>query len=158
MISEQEVNYLKGLVKSHGKRKALLFYDKDYNNVEGEIKVNTCAISTMEAEEVTPKKRLQLNVEISPKDKEIVDKTCDETGMSRANYIHNLINNAPSESIKTGEEEENIPVRKKFNKEEFVVTVDYIQDIKERLEDLEAEKNQLLNELESLRKEVMSYI
>lgn len=37
-------------------------------------------------------------------------------------------------------------------------TIMYIKDIKERLEDLEAEKAQLLNELENLRKEVLAYI
>ena len=37
-------------------------------------------------------------------------------------------------------------------------TILYIRDIKERLEDLEAEKNQLLKELEDLRNEVLEYI
>ena len=37
-------------------------------------------------------------------------------------------------------------------------TIMYIKDIKERLNDLEAEKNQLLNELDSLRNEVLAYI
>lgn len=39
-----------------------------------------------------------------------------------------------------------------------MATISYIQDIKERLEDIEAEKNQLLNELESMKKELMESI
>ena len=50
------------------------------------------------------------------------------------------------------------PKTKKFNAENIATTISYIQDIKERLNDIEAEKNQLLNELEELRKEVMEYL
>lgn len=149
MISEQEVNYLRSLVKSHGKGKALLFYDKNFN-VKGESEMEICDIPVMEVEEVTPKKRLQFNVDITPEDKEIVDKTCDETGISRANYIHNLINNTSAE--------EDVPTRKIFKKDEIVTTISYIQDIKERLEDIEAERNQLLNELADLKKEVIGML
>lgn len=37
-------------------------------------------------------------------------------------------------------------------------TILYIKDIKERLEDLEAERNQLIKELEEMRNEVLAYI
>lgn len=42
--------------------------------------------------------------------------------------------------------------------DEIARTILYIQDIKERLEDLEAERNQLTTELEQLRNEVLVYI
>ena len=50
------------------------------------------------------------------------------------------------------------PYKKKIDAENITNTILYIQDIKERLEDLEAEKAQLLNELEELRKEIMEQI
>lgn len=102
MISEQEVNYLRSLVKSHGKRKALLFYDKDFNMKGEESEMEICDVPAMEVEEV--------------------------------------------------------PTRKIFKKDEIVTTISYIQDIKERLEDIEAERNQLLNELEDLKKEVIGML
>lgn len=47
---------------------------------------------------------------------------------------------------------------KKFDVDSIATTISYIQDIKERLNDIEAEKNQLNAELEDLRKEVMEYL
>lgn len=42
--------------------------------------------------------------------------------------------------------------------DEIAKTILYIQDIKELLEDIEAERNQLTAELETLRNEVLAYI
>lgn len=46
----------------------------------------------------------------------------------------------------------------KMDADKITTTIMYIKDIKERLDDLEAEKAQLLNEYESLKKEVMDFI
>lgn len=54
------------------------------------------------------------------------------------------------------ENEPTIP--SKLTPEKVVNTIMYIQEIREHLEDLEAERNQLLNELEELRNEVLTYI
>lgn len=48
--------------------------------------------------------------------------------------------------------------KKKFDLDSITTTISYMQDIKERLEDIEAEKNQLLNEYAELKKEVMDSI
>lgn len=117
MISEPEVNYLKSLVKEHGKKKAMLYYDKAKNQYP----------TTYE--------------------------TKGEYDLSK--YDYKFEETTP---IPTPAEEENIPTRKTFDKDTIVATVSYIQDIKERLNDLEAEKNQLLNELELMKKEVLEYI
>lgn len=50
------------------------------------------------------------------------------------------------------------PKSSKIDADKITNTIMYIRDIKERLEDLEAEKAQLVNELESLRQEVLEYI
>ena len=50
------------------------------------------------------------------------------------------------------------PTRKPFDKDNIVTTICYIQDIKERLNDIEAERNQLINEWKDLQKELMGYI
>lgn len=150
MISEQEVNYLHSLVKSHGVRKAMPFYNKNKNAFEGE--------SVMEEESVvveTPveePKKVQFNCDIPVEDKQVIDQECEKLGLTRANYIHMLLNKKDVPVVQT---EEDIPTRKPFDKEEAMATLSYIQDIKERLEDIEAEKNQLLNELESMKKELI---
>ena len=52
--------------------------------------------------------------------------------------------------------EEDIPTRRKrIDPDEILKTIMYIQDINDRLEDLEAEKNQLINEREACKKEVL---
>jgi hypothetical protein len=60
------------------------------------------------------------------------------------------------EPVETTSEEK--PAKKKFDIDEITTTIAYMQDIKERLEDIEAEKNQLLAEYEQLKKEVMDAI
>ena len=55
--------------------------------------------------------------------------------------------------------EDNLPTRaEKVDIDKIAITIGYIQDIKEKLNDLEAEKAQLLAELEELRKEVMDVL
>ena len=54
------------------------------------------------------------------------------------------------------EDTENLPTRRKrIDPDDILKTIMYIQDINDRLEDLEAEKNQLINEREACKKEVM---
>ncbi len=64
------------------------------------------------------------------------------------------------EEVETVENEETeySPIPQKVDPDKIAATISYIQDIKERLQDLEAEKNQLLNELEELREEVKSVL
>ena len=73
------------------------------------------------------------------------------------NDISKLIKSAEDMTFdmnKIQEEEKN----KKFDPDKTMNTILYIQEIKERLNDLEAEKNQLLAELEQCRKEVIDVI
>lgn len=69
-----------------------------------------------------------------------------------------VVENEIIEASNTPTEEEIKPSNKQTEADKITTTILYIREIKERLEDLEAEKNQLLNELETLRKEVMDYI
>lgn len=111
MISENEVEYIKSLTKQHGVRKAMMYYDKNWN-----------------------KKSENIGYE-RPKDD---------------SYIFEIANNVAAEELI----ESTKNLSKGIDIDNLTRTILYIQDIKERLEDLEAEKNQLLNELEMLRKEV----
>lgn len=154
MISEDEVNYLKGLVKSHGKKKALLYYDKTRTmNVEvsdmypPETKEE---IMNEIVEEEQETKKVQFNVNLSVEDKQLVDAEARKLGISRGEFIHSLLNKKEEPTPY-----QDIPTRKPFDKEEAMVTLSYIQDIKERLNDIEAERNQLLNELELMKKELI---
>ena len=48
--------------------------------------------------------------------------------------------------------------KKKVDIDDIAIKIGLIQDIKDKLEDLEVQKNQLNTELEELRKEVMEYL
>ena len=48
--------------------------------------------------------------------------------------------------------------RAKVDIDEIAIKIGYIQDIKDKLEELEVQKNQLTVELEQLRKEVLEYL
>lgn len=113
LISEEEIDYIKSLIKKHGKRKWRKFYDKDWNK----------------------KEEKPMNVI-----------TSDE-----AMFI---------EEVREKEEKENKPstTTNKVDIDSVAITIGYIQDIKERLKDLEAEKAQLLNEYSQLKQEVISAI
>lgn len=114
MISEQEVNYLKSLVKSHGKRKAMLFYDKHKNAIptademEGEW-IKTEETPLVVENPVVEAKRVQFNCDISVDDKKIIDNECEKLGLTRTNYIHMLLNK--KETPVVAQTEENIPTR-----------------------------------------------
>ena len=123
-IPEYEVQYLEKLIKDHGVRKAILYYDRIGNDHK--------------PHDIEP---VEKPYEIFKKDAkvaQIAEKTTAKV----------------AEDNKTDEK----VTKDKFNAEKITNTILYIQDIKERLEDLEAEKNQLLNELEQLRKEVMDVL
>ena len=48
--------------------------------------------------------------------------------------------------------------KKRVDIDEIAIKIGYIQDIKDKLDDLDVQKNQLMAELENLRKEVMEYL
>ena len=88
-------------------------------------------------------------ITVEPADENIIDSEQELFLASHKEYLEQRDNKA--------KEETNTP-QKKFDLEKVTTTIAYIQDIKERLEDIEAEKNQLLAELEELRAEVMPYL
>ena len=53
---------------------------------------------------------------------------------------------------------EDAPKKANFNADKVLDQILKIQDLKERLEDLEAEKNQIMAELEMIRKDIMEVI
>lgn len=50
------------------------------------------------------------------------------------------------------------PVKEKLDIDEIAIKIGMVQDIKEKIDNLEAEKIQLTNELEKLRKEILEYL
>ena len=60
---------------------------------------------------VVEAKRVQFNCDIPAEDKQVIDQECEKLGLTRANYIHMLINKKDSVPEKT---EEDIPTRKKL--------------------------------------------
>lgn len=132
LLEEDEVDYLQDLVKKFGTRKAMLWYRKDKDTRQ-------------------PKPK-EVPVEIPAPQKDISDASILNTN----NRLHQVLPNVlpPEHEIKF--------VEPKSERETLIDKVTrnimYIQDIKERLEDLEAERQQLLSELKECQDEVMSYI
>lgn len=140
MLAEDEVMHLKALFKKYGKRKAMLYYKKDWNDK----KVNT-------AEEAMFIDKPEL-AHVDAKGCNIVN---------TAGMLQQYFPGIPSVDTATPLEVENnqpTVIKKKFDIDEITTTISYIQDIKERLEDIEAEKNQLLKEKEDLVKEILEFL
>lgn len=124
-IPEYEVEYLEKLIKDHGVRKAILYYDRVGNDHK--------------PHDIKP---VEKPYEMFKKESEKVAQIAEKS----------------SAKVADDNKADEIVTKDKFDAEKITNTILYIQDIKERLEDIEAEKNQLLNELEQLRKEVIDAI
>lgn len=112
MLTENECNYIKELIKEHGARKFMMYYKKDRED----------------AVNVYHSKKEQVQLEHYP--------------------VFNPVAPVKEESKK----------ETSMNADQVTNKIMRIQDIKEELEDLDARKNQLNNELEMLRDEIMDWI
>lgn len=122
LIDEDEIMYLKKLVKSHGIRKAMNFYNKDHNK---KTNVSKGAI-IVETNPVIPKAVIKA-------EEPVVVETKHSSGI-----------------------DEKIPV-KKFDADDLIYHFERIQDLKEELENLEARRNQINNEIASHRETIMAH-
>ena len=131
LLEEEEVAYLQDLVKKFGIRKAMLWYRKDKN-------------TRQPAPRKIPVKIPVPEVDISEASIVNTDDRLQQVmpKVEAPNYIHEV------HEVTEAEHKRNQVFR----------TIEYIQDIKERLEDIEAERQQLLSELKECQEEVMSYI
>ena len=130
-ISESEAHHIAQLVREHGPRKAMMYYEKDWEMVLKEPKINESETKLIDASILNTSGRLE---DCLP-------------GIGTVETSEKISEDAFKKAATT-----------KFNPDKILNTISYIQDIKERLEDLEAERNQLLNELAELKQEVMSVI
>lgn len=134
LLEEDEVDYIQDLVKKFGVRKAMLWYRKDKNT------------------RYPKPKQEKIPVEIPAPQKDIPDASILNTNNRLQQVMPNVA--PPKTEVAFTEpksERENI-----INK--VTRNIMYIQDIKDRLEDIEAERQQLLSELKECQEEVMSYI
>ena len=133
MLDEEEVEYIKKLKKKHGTRKAMMYYKKDWNNKPVKKKEDDWRDDShifADAAELFCKQNEEFQQQTE---------TQEEAQMVE-----------PQQEYSYGNDD--------FNVDKITNTILYIREVKERLNDLEAEKNQLLKELEDLRKEVMDAI
>lgn len=161
-ISDKEVNRIKKLINKYGRRNWLM-----YNNKDEEL--NVCVEDLTPHEDITQltdeevekgmiklnnSKKAQFNVSIQAEDKKFVDEECKRLGISKGEYITQLIRGGsvtPTPAV----EEKATPI---FDADKFINQMLRIQDIKERLDNLEAERNQLVNELAMIKKEMIEVI
>ena len=69
-----------------------------------------------------------------------------------------VIEHKTVEPVMEAKAQSEIKKNDEFNPDKLMNTLMYIKDIKERLEDIEAERNQLLGELELMKKEIIDSI
>ncbi len=155
MLAEDEVMHLKSLFKKYGKRKAMMYYKKDWNTIcEKKLKMTTSAEEAMFIDKP----------ELAHVDDNDISKYRPSSDvLNSVNTVDRLQDCFPNMAIADTEQECSEEVFKrasttKMNPDKILDTIMYIQDIKERLEDLEAEKNQLLKEKEDLVKEIMEFL
>ena len=110
-----------------------------------------------EVEEVPVKNpsRIQLNVNISEDEEKIIAEACADRNISKGEFIKSLINGVVEPKPVPVQEPAPAPV---FDADKFINQVLRIQDIKERLDNLEAERNQLTNELVMIKQEMIEAI
>lgn len=133
-IPEWEFDRVRKLIAKFGKRNWLLHNEKD--------KVRAAQ------EHMTPVEKVEENPDDQAK------KMLNAIAEGKTDYMFIDKPELAPIPLKTAEEKE----KAKLNPDKVMNTILYIQDIKERLNDLEAEKNQLLAELEQCRKEVIDVI
>ena len=127
-IPQDEINYIRGLIKKYGTLKKAMLFYKKDHWKDNMEQAN--------------KKQWE--------EPDIVEiKNPFEKGM-KPEFIE-VEDEKPAE-------EELTKKPTKFDIDKVTKTILYIQDIKERLEDLEAERNQLINELNECKKEVMEVL
>ncbi len=123
LIEDDEITYLKGLVKEHGIRKAMRYYKKNHNK---KINVSKGAI-IVETNSTIPKAIIK-------------SETVVEEHANNIERVSTIDKKMPT---------------KKFDADDLVYRFERIQDLKEELDNLEARRNQITNELERLKNEIM---
>ena len=137
LIPQWEFDRLNKLIRKFGKRNWLLYNEKDRLRAAQEHETLVKEVKPMQDDS-----HIFLD---NPNENEVTQVPIKEL-------------NLPDGHMEPVDEGEPVKTKTKFDIDNVTKTILYIQSIKERLEDLEAEKNQLLNELELCRGEVMPFL
>ncbi len=176
-FSEDEVNRVKKLMKKYGKKRWVnhcdegrneMFYprvDEEDMGIEYDPMIPDPVISEpepepepeVEEEEVPVKKpsRIQLNVNITEDEEKIIAEACADRNMNKGEFIKSLINGVVEPKPALVQVPAPSPA---FDADKALNQILRMQDIKERLDNLEAERNQLNNEYAMLRQEILEVI
>ena len=156
-IAEEEVERVKKLLKKYGKHR----WTKHCNEGRNEMLYPDYDELEQEEEALVPvsipkKERIQFNVALNQEDEEILKEKCEELNVSKSEYIRSLIrgDNRPHVIVEYKEQQD----KPSFDADKFLNQVLRIQEIKERLDNLEAERNQLTYELADIKKEMIEVI
>ncbi len=139
LIPESEAEYLRKLCKKYGKRGIMQHYER-----VGEPILNPNGLKPTEK----PYSKANIGVK-----EELVDNisfNCDPNEHSKEVTTYNVF---PDD-----EQADNLTPCKEFDVDTIALQIARIQEIKERINDIAAERNQLIHELEDLRGEVKKYI
>lgn len=157
LLEEDEVSYLQDLVKKFGTRKAMLWYRKDKRSRQPKPRTTDSIKEHMKVFDAIG--------EMSSKSEEKPIDISDASMLNTNNRLQQVMPNVepPKTEVKFVEPKTEVKfVEPKSERETLInkvtLNIMYIQDIKERLEDIEAERQQLLAELKECQDEVMSYI
>ena len=138
-IPEKEVDYLRKLCKQYGKRGIMKHYER-----VGEAALNQSVF------EPTEKPYSKANIGVKEELVDNISFNCDPKEHSQETTTYNVF---PDD-----EQADDLEPCKEFDVDTVALQIARIQEIKERLNDIAAERNQLIHELEDIRGEVKKYI
>lgn len=139
LIPEKEAEYLRKLCKQYGKRGIMKHYER-----VGEAAFYSSVI------EPTEKPYSKANIGVKEDLVDNISFNCDPNEHSQEVTTYNVF---PDD-----EQTDNLTPCKEFDVDTVALQIARIQEIKERINDISAERNQLIHELEDLRGEVKKYI
>ena len=180
-FSEDEVSRVKKLMKKYGKKAWVNHCDEGRNEMlypradEDDMEIEYCpmipdpVISEPEPEvekeeKVVPVKkpsRIQLNVNITENEEKIIAEACADRNISKGEFIKSLINGVVEPKpvpVQTPAPLQAPTPTSAFDADKALNQILRMQDIKERLDNLDAERNQLNNEYAMLRQEILEVI
>lgn len=146
LIPESEAEYLRKLCKQYGKRGIMKHYERIGQDLLLPVDKTSVDISKLPIEK--PYSKANIGVK-----EELVDNisfNCDPNEHSKEVTTYNVF---PDD-----EQADNLTPCKGFDVDTIALQIARIQEIKERINDIAAERNQLIHELEDLRGEVKKYI
>lgn len=131
LISEDEIDYIKSLIKKHGKRNWRKFYDKNWNKKEMKPMNVITSDEAMFIEEVSEKEEKEEYPTVKAESAKVIEMSIEEQ--------------APKKKID-------------FDEDKLLNSVLHIREVKEEIENCKARLAQLENEYKEYKQEILEWL